>query len=240
MSVRPVPVAPLALFAVLAAASCGGGPKHVNEITPAVAGSVSGSWVLNEQESDDPEQAIAAGRSGRAGAGPEGGPPQGGGRPPGGGGGVPGGGGTRGGAPGAGIGGARPGGRPGGSGNPAAAQVLHRMASVVPRRLEISLTDSAVVVTYPREDPWLLPFGQGVKRKSGEDVDVEGKAEWRDGLLTVTRTVSGAGSVTETFHPTPDRHRLTVSVAYTMGRLGQVEFRRVYQPQGAPPGAPRR
>jgi hypothetical protein len=240
MSVRPLLAVSLAFGAALAAASCGGGPKHVAEITPAVAGSVSGIWVLNEQESDDPEEAMAAGRPGRAGAGPEGGPPQGGGRRPAGGG-MPGGrGGMPGEGPGGGVSGQRPGGRPGGSGNAAAAQTLHRMATVVPRRLELSFSDSAVVVTYPREEPWLLPFGEGVKRKTAEEVEVEGKAEWKDGLLAVTRKVSGAGSVTETFYPTPDRHRLTVSVAYTMGQMGEVEFRRVYQPEAATQRVPPR
>jgi hypothetical protein len=114
------------------------------------------------------------------------------------------------------------------------------MATVVPRRLEVSLSDSAVVVTYPHEEPWLLPFGEGVKRKLGEGVEVEAKAEWKDGLLSVTRKVSGAGSLKETFHPSADGERLTVAVELSMGQRGGVEFRRVYQPEGASRGAPPR
>ena len=143
-------------------------------------------------------------------------------------------------SPGAG-GGMRPGGQgPGGGGEPEAAQALGRLATVVPRRLGLSLSDSAVEVSYPREEPWTLRFGQGVKRAEADGVEVEAKAEWKDGLLSVTRQVSGAGSLKETFHPTSDRHRLTVAVELIMGRMGKVEFRRVYRPEGATPGEPSR
>lgn len=244
MSVR-LPLPPSLLLgaavalAALATAACGGAPKHIDEITPVVAGSISGAWALNEDESDDPDQAAPEAGPGRGGAGARGGMPGRGGMPPGGG--MPGG---RGGMPGAGPGGGmgpRGGGRrPAGASNPEAAQVLRRMVSVAPRRLELALSDSAVVVTYPREDAWVLPFGKGVKRKEGEGVEVETKAEWKEGLLSVTRKVSGAGSVRETFYPTADRHRLTVSVELAMGDRGAVEFRRVYQPEGKQQGGPAR
>ncbi len=218
-------------FAVLVSASCAGGTRHIGEITPAVSGTVSGIWVLNEAESDDPEEAMRSARPARDGAAPQGGrrPPSGGGMPGGGRGGM---------APGGGM---RSGGQVSGrGGDPEAAQALGRMATVVPRRLGLTLSDSAVVLTYPREEPWILPFGQGVKREAAADVEVEAKAEWKGGLLSVTRQVSGAGSVKETFHATPDRHRLTVAVEFTMGRMGKVEFRRVYQPEGTMSGEPPR
>lgn len=205
MDARPFLALSLAFCSVLGTASCGGSLKHVSDITPSVAGSLSRIWVLDEQASDDPAEAMAGARPGPEAAGP-----------------------------------GQAGRGAGSGGNPEAARALGRLATVVPRRLEVSLSDSAVVVTYPHEEPWLLPFGEQVKRKLGEGVDVEAKAEWKDGLLSVTRKVSGAGSLKETFHPSSNGERLTVAVELTMGQRGGVAFRRVYQPDGASRGAPPR
>lgn len=242
MYVRPVVAASVAFGAAVFAGSCAGGPKHVSEITPAVIHQLSGAWVLNESESDDPDQAMRAGEPGR-GAGGRGGsrPPEGGG-PPGGGGltGRPGmgGGGMGGGRPGM---GGRRGGAPLGRANRAAMEEVRRMATVPPRRLELSVSDSAVVVSYPREEPWLLPFGSDVKREAADSVEVAARADWENGRLVVSRRVSGGGSVTETFMPSVDGKRLTVDVEVAMGSgRGGTEFQRVYEPEGATRGGPPR
>ena len=56
------PVFTLAAPAFLLAA-CGGGTHHVAEITPVVSQRLSGPWVLDETESDDPEEVISAPRA---------------------------------------------------------------------------------------------------------------------------------------------------------------------------------
>jgi hypothetical protein len=106
------------------------------------------------------------------------------------------------------------------------------MATGAPRSLEISLADSLVVLGFPREEPWLLPFGGDVERALAEEVKVKARAEWEEGRLVVTRTVAGGGSVIETFMPSVDGKRLTVAVEFLpRGRPG-VEFRRVYEARG--------
>lgn len=217
----------LAPLALVLAAGCGGGPKHVSEITPQVSQRLTGVWVLNERESDDPEEALRM-AGGDRGA-PSGGRPSVGGRPPmGGGGGMTGGGMT---------GGGRAGGRRGSGGmapparlSPEAMMILRRMATVAPRRLEIALSDSSVVVSAPREEPWMLLFGEKTKRMMPDSVEVEARAEWEEGRVVVTRKVSGGGEVTETYMPSLDGSRMVVAVTFSPGGRGGVEFRRVYYP----------
>lgn len=97
--------------------------------------------------------------------------------------------------------------------------------------LAVVLTDSTATVTYPGEEPWVLPFGKTVKRKVSDDVTLKAKAEWHDRRLVVTRSVSGGGKIEETFEPALDAARLIVDVDISMGgRGGGVEFERVYYP----------
>ncbi len=132
-------------------------------------------------------------------------------------------------------GGGRAGGRPGGAVNPAATQAIRRIATVPPRTLELSVSDSLVTLHVPREEPWVLPFGQEVKRDVADDVEVEAKAEWKGGGLVVTRSVSGGGTVTESYMPSVDGVKLTVAVAMSMSLMGaDVEFQRVYDVRRPP------
>jgi len=112
------------------------------------------------------------------------------------------------------------------------------MAVAGPRTLEISLTDSLVVISDGREEPWVLSFGEEASRKVGEKLEVKGKAEWEDGRLVFTRKLDG-GAVTQTFMPSVDGRRLTVSVELSGGPRGGTEFRRVYEPRAPTGGAGR-
>jgi len=104
------------------------------------------------------------------------------------------------------------------------------MAMVAPRRVELSLSDSAVVVSYPREGSWLLLFGTDVKRAVSDSVEVTARSDWENGRLVVTRKVSGGGALTETFMPSADGSRLTVAVELATGApRGGIEFHRVYE-----------
>lgn len=228
----------LAMTLAMGLAACGGGPMHIGDITPVVQERLSGAWVLNADESDDPQEAMAAARP-REGTGarrPGGGAQPGGGAMPPGGGGMPGtgrggmtGAGGRGGMPGGAAGrGAMPGGGARGGGNPEALRTLMRLVTVPPRRLAVALSDSLVKVGYTAQDVWVLPFGEKVKRNLGDDMTLEAKAEWDNDRLVVRRSVSGGGSVTETYMPSADGRRLTVMVEMSGGPGGGFEVRRVY------------
>ena len=105
--------------------------------------------------------------------------------------------------------------------------------------LDVVLTDSTAILTYPGEEPWVLPFGRTVKRKVDKDVTLEAKAQWSDDRLVVTRSVSGGGSIWETFEPAVDAARLIVDVDISMrgGSRGGGEFQRVYYPPQARSGS---
>jgi hypothetical protein len=230
-------VLPLAVVLplTLAAVACGGGPKHIGEITPVVQTRISGAWTLNEDETDDPQEALERSRADRGTTG----------RPT-----VEGGGGARGGMPGAGgrggmtgTGGrgAMPAGARGGRGerapaagrNPDALRATMRLVTVPPRRMQVTLTDSVVTVEYSPSDVWVLPFGDKVKKELADDLTLEAKAEWENDRLIIRRSVSGGGSVVETFMPAVDGSRLTVAVEASLGGPGGgVEIRRVYDPGG--------
>ena len=215
------PFLALLLPATLALAACGG-TKHIGEITPTVTERVSGAWILNVEESDDPAQAMGRageGRGARAGGGERGGR-----MPPGGGGGGFGGGMSRGRMP---AGGGMRGGAGARRTNPAAMRAMRELATTTPTRIDIALTDSLVTVTYAGREPWVLPWGKTVKRDLGEDLELQAKAEWDQERLIVHRNVAGGGGVTETFMPSVDGTRLTVDVELA-GGPGGVEFQRVY------------
>jgi hypothetical protein len=224
---------------------CGGGHR-IAEITPAHEQRLTGHWVLDEKESGSPDSLFRRPRGGRGGA--RGGDGDGGGAPPGGGegrGGFGGRGGGMGGMGGRGGFGGGMGGRGGMGGaprarsgqmNPAAMQATRRLVMAHEEALDIVLTDSAATVTYPGEEPWVMLFGETVERKVSDDVTIKAKAEWDDERLVVTRSVSGGGSLKETFEPALDARRLVVDVEPSFGGggpRGGSEFQRVYGP--APP-----
>lgn len=236
--IRPVH---LALFTIPVAAgltACGG-TRHIGDITPVVTERLSGAWVYNAKESDDPASMVPRGGEGpgqRRGEGQWGGR---GGRP--GGGAFPGGGmGGRGGVGGEGgemgRGGMR---RPGGGGrvDPEAMREVRRLAMTVPTRIDIALSDSLVTVTYAGQDPFVLPFGKKVERPLGDHLELETKAVWSEGRLVVERDVSGGGGVSETFMPSVDGARLTIDVDFTGGPGGGFDFQRVYNHPEAKAGS---
>lgn len=201
-------------------AACGG-TRHIGDITPPVVQRLSGVWMLNVTESDDPAAVMRRQGGQRRGERP-------GGRTGGVGGGVRG-------------GGSMPPGRPQaarGRMSPEAMQALRRLATARPVRLDVQLTDSAVAVTYTGDpEPLVLLFGKKVERKLTDELTLEAKASWEEGRLVVERSVGGAGSITETFMPSVDGRRLTVDVALDGGAGGGLEFQRVYDREG--PSAPR-
>lgn len=223
----------LALPLALAAAACGGGPQHIGEITPAVRSLVSGTWKYDAQDSDDPAKALipegrAEGR--RGGKAGDGDGDWDGGRT---GGGTPG----RGGAyPPDGDDMGRPGmgGRPGSRfmgrrrGDPKARHDLHTMAVTIPTRLDLSLTDSLVTVTYAGQEPLALPFGEDVEHQLPDSVALQARAEWDTGRLVIIRSVKDGGSITETYMPSVDGKRLTVDVEVDGLGPGGAEFQRVF------------
>jgi hypothetical protein len=212
----------LTLPAVLALSACGG-PKHIGQITPVVAQRLSGAWVLNVDESDDVQDVMR--RRGEEGGAPPRGGDRGGARRPGGGGGFPGGMGGRGGMP-SGEGMRRPSGARRMS--PEAMRALRELAQTTPTRIDIALTDSLVTMTYAGRPAWVLPFGKTVEHELSDDVKLEGKAEWVEERLVVTRRVAGGGGVSETFMPSVDGTRLTIDVDLSGGPGGGIEFQRVY------------
>lgn len=136
--------------------------------------------------------------------------------------------------------GGRPGqGGPGGRMDPEAARTLRRLATMAPRTLDVTLTDSLVTLAEPGQDPWLLPFGEEVERELDGGVKVKARAEWENGRVSVTRSVDGGGWVRETYMPSTDGSRLVVAVEVSMGGPGSLEFQRVYRPRetASAPGA---
>jgi hypothetical protein len=250
--VRAVRSAPLFTAVALLAACAHQGPREF-DVTPrseavappeATAADLTGTWLFNARQSDQP------GQFGRGGGGEMGGGRRGGGM--GGRGGMPGGGGGRGGFPGGGSGGMPPGGgRTGGErgGEGGGAAIVGNSP-----RLVVHQTDSSVTFARPNGAAFTLYF-------DGRDVTVPGRTEdeafqasgrWHGKRFEVRREISTQRSVTESFELSSDGRRLTVRTRFT----GQDEeqrampvLRRVYDrteaspspaapppPGGQPPG----
>jgi hypothetical protein len=223
----------LVLPLALAATACGGGPQHIGEITPAVRDQLSGAWKYNAEVSDDPAKALIPesrpegrhrGDEGKDNDGDEG-RPGGGAYPPGSGGAYPPEGGEMG----------RPGtgGRRGsmmgrGHHDAKGRHALHQMAVTIPTRMDLSLTDSLVTVTYAGQKPLALPFGEEVRRELSDSVTMVARADWDTGRLVVIRAVKDGGSITETYMPSVDGKRLTVDVEVEGLGPGGAEFQRVF------------
>ncbi len=202
------------------------------DITPAHTAALTGHWVFDDVDSDD----IAAileemGRTGQPGGGASqpAGAGRGGGRSGGGmtGGGMPGGRGGRSG----GMAGRSP--LSGGAMDPEAMQATRRLIRQRVPSLELVLTDSMVTVTYPREAPYVLLFGEKVERELRGGLTLQAKADWHNGRLRIRRSIDGGGSITELFMPAVDGTLLTVAVEAEMGRGRSFEFRRVFTPRSS-------
>ncbi len=206
--------------------------------SPAVAAAAerpdfTGTWELNEEQSDKPRDKMRQARGGRGGGG-FGGP--GGGRG-GGGGGFGGPGGGRGGG-GGGFGG--PGGGRGG-GDREAMRERRRELQESLRVLEITHTEPELVLhatsgtdtggadTSGRDQTLYTDGRDFYRRTLGGDL-AEAKAKWKEGERLVFKMKRGeAGKVTETWELTPGGRQLYVTVKTGGGgRMPETELRRVY------------
>ena len=230
-----------AAASLLVLAACGGGSHRVDAITPAHVDVLSGTWIFDEADSDDVQELLAQLGSSRGEQGPAqrgGGAPGAtaggrGGRP--GASGMPGRDGLSGGMTGGQRGGARSGGAAGARGgapmDPQALQATRRLVQRRVPRLVLTLTDSMVTLSYPREEPFQLLLGEEVERELSDGLILKAKAEWQDGRLRFRRAIEGGGSVTELFMPSVDGTLLTVAVEAELGRGPGIEFRRVFRPR---------
>ena len=73
----------------------------------------------------------------------------------------------------------------------------------------------------------LYTDGRKVDRDIGEGRLVEVKARWKKGALEVERK-GERGSQRERYRLSEDGQRLTVEASVQMGRMGKIEFQRVY------------
>jgi len=183
---------------------------------------LSGHWVFNQGQSDNPRNMMPAGDSG--GGGRRGG--FGGGR----GGRMGGGGGGRGG-----FGGGGGGGRmSGGMSDDQRARMRQTMdlAFTAPAALEIAAGDSSVTLAADGDKLVLTTDGRKVRREAkveGEGaVDIKGR--WQGNDLVVERSVSGGGKVSEDYLRSSDGKQLYVIVNFDGGRGRSITFRRIYDP----------
>lgn len=167
---------------------------------------LSGTWILNRDDSDNPRDRAREGRSSRGGRGGRGG----------GMGGITGG---RGG---------RVGGRDQNSGNPGAAL---RMLLAGAERLTISQSDSTIDIANAAGEITVIR-ADGRRRDleavgRGERVRI--KAQWEDGRLVVERESDDWGRITETYELVSSSERLVVNTRLRMrGASRTLEFQRVY------------
>ena len=116
----------------------------------------------------------------------------------------------------------------GGAMDPEAMQATQRLIRQRVPSLEVVLTDSMVTVTYPREEPYVLLFGENVERELRGGLTLEAKADWHNGRLRIRRSIDGGGSISELFMPAVDGTLLTVTVEVEMGRGRAYGFQRVF------------
>jgi hypothetical protein len=160
--------------------------------------SFSGTWQLNEDESDDPREKMQEMRAKRGGMG------------------GPGGGGSSMGGPGGGMGGR--GGEGSGSG-----EVMGQGLT----RLEIRHEEPRLlVIDADDRDRTIYTDGRKVKRDSERGL-VEVQAKWKKDKLVVERKQGRGGTLKETYELSPNGDQLYVTTKMG-GRMGSMKFRRVY------------
>lgn len=204
-------------------------PVRASEAKPAKP-DLSGTWRLNEKESDNPRDKMREGLR----RGPRGGGFGGGGM------------GGRGGGPMGGRGDGFPGGSPGMGGPPdgmgGGPGGFERMRERF-RTLTVRHKDPVLKVEYGDEsDDTFYTDGRKVKRED-ERGWVEVQTKWKDGRVVVERD-AGRGKATETLELSADRKKLIVTTKMEAGPMGSVAIKRVYDvetdaPAAVPPAASR-
>ena len=184
---------------------------------------LSGRWVLNKGQSENPRDMMQGRDSGGGGAGMRGG------RRGGFGGGVGGermGGGGRGGFGGGGGG--------GGTSDEQRARMRQTrdLAFTAPATLEITAGDSSVTLAADGDKLALTTDGRKVRREPQAEGDgaVDIKAHWQGKDLIVERSVSGGGKISEDYMRSIDGKQLYVIVNFDGGRGRSITFRRIYDP----------
>ncbi len=165
---------------------------------------LSGSWILNYEESDDPRAQMREMRGARGGDRPSFG-------------------GRRGGS-----GGGRGGGGFGGGDRERMRQTM-RMAMQAAERFTVAQGDSTVTITYEeRASLTLFTNGKKWKEEGPEGVEIEFTAQWKGEELQVERKIDGGGKVQQTFLLSDDGDQLFVITKVELGRRAPLKFRRVY------------
>ena len=186
---------------------------------------MAGTWLLDEQLSEDPREAMRdAMRGGRGGMRMGGGGPPGGGggggRPGSGGGGRPGGGGAPGGG----------GGRPDpGAGGPGLGWATSNEIEITSKDPGLMMANETGLLRYVVAD------GLWVERKLPDGSRAEIKSEWADGKLQITTAADRGFKSTETWEMLPEADRLVLILEIESPRLDEpISVRRVFDKVAEP------
>ncbi len=173
---------------------------------------LSGRWVLNKGQSENPRDMMQGRDSGGGGGGMRGGRRMGGG----------------------GRGGFGGGGGGGGTSDEQRARMRQTrdLAFTAPATLEITAGDSSVTLAADGDKLALTTDGRKVRREPQAEGDgaVDIKAHWQGNDLIVERSVSGGGKISEDYMRSIDGKQLYVIVNFDGGRGRSITFRRIYDP----------
>ena len=187
---------------------------------------MAGTWLLDEQLSEDPREAMRdAMRGGRGGMRMGGG-----GRPGGSGGGPPGGGGGGGGRPGGGGAPGGGGGRPDpGAGGPGLGWATSNEIEITSKDPGLMMANETGLLRYVVAD------GLWVERKLPDGSRAEIKSEWADGKLQITTAADRGFKSTETWEVLPEADRLVLILEIESPRLDEpISVRRVFDKVAEP------
>ena len=213
--IESVKVLSICLLSSGALIGCGSSQLSFDPAAPQDV-NLTGTWILNAEESDDPSEQMD--QMGQGGAG------------------------TRGGAmgdqtsPGGGKGGGRGGGRGrgGGSGgvgiDPARLRETMDMVREAVRRIDVQQRDSTVTIIYDQGSANLLyTDGRKLEQELRGGAKMEIRAGWKGKYFIVEREIDGGGKITEEYMILTDTDQLYVITRLEIDRMPQpLEFRRVY------------
>ncbi len=107
-----------------------------------------------------------------------------------------------------------------------------------PAELELAQTDSTVIITFDtRAADTLYTDGRKIKRDFGEGQEIEIRARWDAGALSVERRLGDRIKLNERFVFSSQANQLFVITRLEIrgrGRGREMEFRRVYDSAGQP------